>query len=51
MGMMMVMIMMGMMGMKGLMRGNVNKAPHKKGMPKDLIDESTREFCKDLRIE
>ena len=51
MGMMMV-IMMGMMGMKGLMRGNVNKAPHKKGeRPKDPIDESTREFCKDLGIE
>ena len=48
MGMMMVMIL---MGMKGLMRGNVNKAPHKKERPKDPIDESTREFCKDFGIE
>ena len=51
MDMMMVMVMMGMMGMKGLMRGNVNKAPHKKERPKDPIDESTREFCKGFRSE
>ena len=37
MGMMMVMILMGMMGMKCLMRGNVNKAPHKKGRCRRIL--------------